>query len=377
MCDIIMAHLPTTTKKHTFGDRKVSSPDIFDVQLGEGDIYESNFYIPKDYKYVLQRYRLGQEKGSSDAGNVLDEIFAHARGVPNDYKEAEGWLRKVGEHADEKTQHKIGLIYEDGGDVSRDYKEAVRWFRKVAEKGNGKAQYKLGLMYESGKGVPQDYKEAERWFRRAAYQQYKKAQFHMGLMHANGVGIHQDYVLGHTWFHLAGLDGNETAIKARNMVAQNMTSVQMSESKYLLAQAYSRGVFVDKNSRKAIELARKSAEEGHAGSQCFLGEFYADEVEKRFVRRRHFDSVHMMWEERQEAIKWHSKAAGQGFAKSQFGLGLIYSQGKGFQQDYVLAYMWFDIAGSGGNKIAIKARDILENEMTSTQIAEAHGLACE
>jgi len=383
MCDIIIDHLPVTIKTPTFGDRKISGQGTINAQLDPNEINETEFRFSKDYKYLLRRYRTGQEKGSPDARAILDEVFAHGRGVPRDYKEAVKWLHKSAEQAEAKTQYKLGLMYEEGKGVSLDYKEAVRWFRKVAERGDAKAQYKTGLMYESGKGVLPNGKEAERWFRKAACQEHKKAQFHLGLMYAKGLGVHQDYVLAHTWFHIAGSEGNKLAIKAKDMVEKELTSSQIAESQYLLGQAYSRGIFVDKDYDEAIELLRKAAEEGHAGSQCLLGELFADKAEQKITFWHSFPLSDQMREDnldsldRREAIKWHLKAAEQGFAKAQFNLGLMYGKGKVIHQDYVLAYIWFDIAGSDGNKIAIKARDVIEKEMTSSQIAEAQELSRE
>jgi len=52
-------------------------------------------------------------------------------------------------------------------------------------------------------------------------------------------------------------------------------------------------------------------------------------------------------------------------------LGLFYANGKGVTQDFVLAYMWLDIASSQGKKFALKNRDILKEMMTPQQIEKA------
>jgi hypothetical protein len=46
-------------------------------------------------------------------------------------------------------------------------------------------------------------------------------------------------------------------------------------------------------------------------------------------------------------------------------------------QDYVMAHMYFNIAGAGGDKNAIKGIARAENLMTPSQIAEAQKLARE
>ena len=60
-----------------------------------------------------------------------------------------------------------------------------------------------------------------------------------------------------------------------------------------------------------------------------------------------------------------------------YNLGLIYANGNGVQQDYVLAHMWLNLAGSQGQKGAIKNKNILKKRMIPAQIAEAQKLARE
>ncbi|MCH8039123.1 MAG: hypothetical protein IH977_02110 [Nitrospinae bacterium] len=46
-------------------------------------------------------------------------------------------------------------------------------------------------------------------------------------------------------------------------------------------------------------------------------------------------------------------------------------------QDFVLAHMWFNLAGAQGDEDAINERNSLEKEMTPAQLAEAQRLARE
>ena len=51
--------------------------------------------------------------------------------------------------------------------------------------------------------------------------------------------------------------------------------------------------------------------------------------------------------------------------------------GEGVIKDNVQAHNWFNIASSNGHENAKKAREIIENSMTSEQIAKANDLARE
>jgi TPR repeat protein len=81
---------------------------------------------------------------------------------------------------------------------------------------------------------------------------------------------------------------------------------------------------------------------------------------------------------------WYRKAAEQEYAKAQYNLALMYYNGQGVPQDYILAHMWFNLAASRfpaseGEKReqAVKDRDIVTSKMTLAQIAEAKRLARE
>jgi uncharacterized protein len=78
-----------------------------------------------------------------------------------------------------------------------------------------------------------------------------------------------------------------------------------------------------------------------------------------------------------EAEKWLRKAADQGYADARYLLGVMYARGQYVPQNYVLAYMWFDLAAAKSFQDAPKSRDIVAAEMTPAQIVEAQRLARE
>ena len=55
----------------------------------------------------------------------------------------------------------------------------------------------------------------------------------------------------------------------------------------------------------------------------------------------------------------------------------MYGTGEGVPQDHVPAYMWFNIAAAQGDQAAPRDKDILEQQMTREQIAEAQRLSRE
>ncbi len=69
--------------------------------------------------------------------------------------------------------------------------------------------------------------------------------------------------------------------------------------------------------------------------------------------------------------------AEQGNAEAQTSLGALYASGRGVPRDYVMAYMWANLAASQGNETASELRSIVEKQMTPEQIVEAQRLSRE
>jgi TPR repeat protein len=70
-------------------------------------------------------------------------------------------------------------------------------------------------------------------------------------------------------------------------------------------------------------------------------------------------------------------AADQGDANGQAKLGFLYGNGLGVPQDYILAHKWFNLSAAQGDQSAARNRDIVAQQMTPAQIAEAQKLARE
>jgi len=56
---------------------------------------------------------------------------------------------------------------------------------------------------------------------------------------------------------------------------------------------------------------------------------------------------------------------------------VFYVKGEGVIQNYARGHMWWNIAASQGNKNALKYRDKVAKDMTSSQIEKAQMLASE
>jgi TPR repeat protein len=97
---------------------------------------------------------------------------------------------------------------------------------------------------------------------------------------------------------------------------------------------YDRGIGVDKDPAKALELYRKAADLNYAEAQLLLGIM--------------FDQGIGLTQDYAQALDWYRKAAEQGYAKAQYNLAALYDEGLGVEQDYSVAGLWYRKAAEQG-----------------------------
>ena len=199
-----------------------------------------------------------------------------------------------------------------------------------AKAGDAKSQYDIDTAYEGGFGVPQDFAKVAFWDRKAAELGDAKAQADLGTMYELGSGVPQ-------------------------------------------------------NIKEAMLQFQKAAEQGDVESEYMLGSIYEEGGLGRIVNEPDGSSRVLLPSENALvpkdyglAAKWYRKAAEQGKALAQNGLGRLYADGKGVPQDYVEAYFWLSLAtasGSHSSTNGVDDRDLVASHLTKTVLLETQGRA--
>ena len=134
-----------------------------------------------------------------------------------------------------------------------------------------------------------------------------------------------------------------------------------AQGQYNLGLRYYDGLAVPQDYKEAVKWYRLSAKQGFAKAQYNLGLSY-------FIGQG-------VPQDYKEAVKWWKLAAEQGLEIAQYNLGGMYYQGKGLPKDYVSAHMWFNICSPSKDEECMDNRNIVEKEMTPSQIEKAQELA--
>jgi uncharacterized protein len=134
------------------------------------------------------------------------------------------------------------------------------------------------------------------------------------------------------------------------------------EAQYGLGLMYQNGSGVLKNHKEAIKWYRLAGEQEYLPAQSKVAFLY--------------DKGQGV-QDYQNAFKWHQLMAERGNAQAQNDLGYKYEIGEGVQQNYVMAFMWYEVASKRGIKKSIGKKSKIIMKITSEQRAEAQALADE
>ncbi len=129
-------------------------------------------------------------------------------------------------------------------------------------------------------------------------------------------------------------------------------------AQYRLAKLYEAGIGVKVNGKTAKDLLTRAAKADNRIAMHDLGHYYATGADGASP-------------DLQQAVKWFSMAAERGVLDSQFNLAVLYQGGSGVPLSLEDAYIWYSIAGSQGDKVAIQRSEAVARELSEESLAKA------
>jgi len=278
----------------------------------------------------------------------------------------------------------LGEIYRDGKYVTSDLETAVTLFKAASIKGFPAAQRNLGIAYGMGEGVKNDLEEFKRLVKLAAESGDASAQTEYGLDLWN-TGKKSD---GFRWIKAAADQGDSRAqfnlarifrSKDNGFIKQDVNEgvrlLKLAAAKRYtpsyneLAWIYFKGVEVKKDNSEAMRMFHLGAVLGDQGAQSNVGDmfFHGEGLSIKQRAGNHTQNT--------AAIHWYKKSAEQGNSYALFQLGYMYAEGFGAAQNYLLAYMFSEMADKAGNKDAKKNLIALAKQMNPRHVTRAQEMA--
>lgn len=188
-------------------------------------IWAENYLMNFDKEQVFDWYCYVSNIEDARDQYVLGQRYLKGDGVIKDYQEAIEWLRLAADQGFALAQFELGNCFYYGVGVDKNPNEVLKWYRMAAEGGLAIAQSYLASVYGLGKLVSQDFKEAVRWYRLAAEQNNIKAQTCLALTYKKV----KDFESAYFWILIAVLNGDESSIVWRDLIAKQLTTQQQDE----------------------------------------------------------------------------------------------------------------------------------------------------
>ena len=147
-----------------------------------------------------------------------------------DYETALKLWQPLAEAGDADSQFGLGQMYGNGFGVPMDDGMAIKWYGSAAEQGHAQALNNLAIMHQNGWGVPQSDEEAVKLFTLAAEQGVTEAMMALGRYFAMDFCEDYDPVVAFKWYGIAEMLGDIDAASRREMLAADMTEVQVTQA---------------------------------------------------------------------------------------------------------------------------------------------------
>jgi uncharacterized protein len=131
-----------------------------------------------DYPAAIKEWRPLAINGDADAQFNLGQAYKLGRGVPVDFKLAEGWYRKAADQGHFQAEDNLGLILFQNGDRPK----AMPYIEKSANRGEPRAQYVLATALFNGDLAKKDWVRAYALMTRASASGLSQASASLAQM---------------------------------------------------------------------------------------------------------------------------------------------------------------------------------------------------
>lgn len=354
--------------------RAAAEQGVLAAELELARRYEAGDGLLQNFARAAEWYARAAEAGSAQAANRLGRMHHAGLGVPQDLPRAIALLERAAESGEAEYLTDLALVLETSGGDAAALARAAALYRQAAEAGYVDAAVSLGVLLQDGRGVEKDAAAAADLYRGAAEAGHARAQNNLGLLYVRGDGVAQDHAEAARLFQAAAEQGLPEALTNLGVLYENGFGVPQSDT--LAAELYRKGGQADRAGAggtgpiydprlapppsddaglKALEQAALAGDPVAEFQMAWL----LLTTEPREPRRSMQAAILMR------------RAAEAGHGPAMANLALLYFQGTGLPQDYVMGQMWLVLAGSSGFDGASEISAKWTRRMTVDQINEA------
>ena len=295
-------------------------------------------YQNNDYNLANTLFYESKELGNVDANYYLSNLYYSGAGVQIDYEKAFELAKEGYDKGSAPATYQLAKYYANGFGVKKDSLAAARlfakdfqfkWLKEQYQKTNSAFDaYTIGYIYQQGyAGEKVDLEKAIEWYTIAAKMGDPMALNNLGTLYNTGQFFKKDTRKAIEYF-------------------EQSASKDFAIGQYSLGVAYLFNKEGYKDEKKGFEYLKKAALQGNMLAQSQLGNYYnnGSETQRRDYKKSNY---------------WHKKAAEQGWALSQYNIGINTFYGYGVKANKVEGIKWWKKAAEQGYVNALTNLGIL------------------
>ena len=376
---LVLAGAPLGAQEATLQDltKRADTGDA-SAQFALAQLYHEGEAVAQNYGAAAKWAARAAEAGDPAAQNLLGRYYHAGLGVAQDQALALRWLRAAADTGEAQYIYDLGLVLENGADGSSSPAAAAQAYAQAAEAGHMDAVVSLGKLFQEGKGIKQDFSRALELYEIAAAQGHPRAQNNLGLLHVRGNGVPQNYEKAADLFAAAADAGLPGAMRNLGVMYENGFGVPLDEARAtkLYRQAGLGTGSGDDEPSLSYDSRLRPLPEGDDANALLRQSADAGDPVAQFQLGWHlFKSAETDPRSDAEAAALFKAAATAGHGPAMHNLGLLYFEGRGVPQDYVLGRMWLTLAARSGQQDAARLIETLGAKMTPEQVNEAQARA--
>ena len=263
------------------------------------------------------------DAGDNDARLVIGLALFHGFAVDTDKNLAISFFEAAAKQGHSHSAYWLGRLESQSP-------QAIGYLRMAVAFGNAGAMASMAANYHSGRGVKADLNKSRKWYRASAVRHYPKSLA--------------------TWGMFVEEHDTKEAFRLYQLAAEANHPIGL----WKLGQCYQAGTACQPDLEKAIAYFKRAIDLGSMPAKYDLGYIHFD--------NREFDT----------ALHLFHEAAEEGSAPSMLAIGIMNEEGYGVKRDVERAKAWYEKAVAGGNPLAKRRLDRL-NQPQLQQRSSADG----
>ena len=248
-----------------------------------GMAYETGAGVGVDYTKALGAYDRASAADWKDTldGKTSDDAKAGYKRLGTIGK----YWESANTNGNAEAQYEVARCYAQGNGVTKNAEVAFSWYEKAAAQNHENAIVCMADSLFDGIGVPEDKVAAAKAFERGERAGDIHSCFRLGQCYENGYGFATNLTTAHSMYVKAakgGYDGADVSAKKIELPAAYWDDAFVrndATAQYMMGCCFSDGTRgVDKDDARAVELFKRSAEQGNPDALYMLYLCYRDGI---------------------------------------------------------------------------------------------------